>query len=291
MGMILMLLVFAFLGFLYWKASKSEKQDEQTVKPDEGQTLLEFLTGDVDHIYDNGIIQLKDQTFACMMEVGATTSTLNTDEENNAIWYAHRSFVHKVPYGLQASLYSQSLYIDMKPYVEAYRDQVNAHERDVDLTPELIASGEDVAQFLESFSDRKTRENKYYIICRVNPEQVENENQMRTGHYQLDAAIGKVGNATGITGEEAYEDAQGRLDEIVNIAHGEFSKMGCRLLRLNKEGIYQFVYQFFNREVSAEVNLVNLRKAGVFDENKISVTPSQGANFKPYNPQHEVTTP
>lgn len=236
---------------------KSENKD--TV-----QDLLQY-----EHIYDNGMVKLKQGTYTAVIEVKQINNRLNNIEEKTSVWQNYRDFINAV--NIRQTQLVQSHYLDISDFIQEYEDTSSSLAY---LTPELINAREDVLQNYQSYSERKTREYRSYIIFRFNPAKEGGEAGLRTGNGAIDTLMKSLREQTHqMTKEEEEDLSRAILDEMCDLSYQMLSNVGIESTRLTREGVLNMVYMTLNRDLSVIQRLQDASNARSFTEFKQSLTP------------------
>lgn len=256
----------AFYYFFKWIDKKNVKKDEKR-DPQYVQDLFQY-----EKIFDNGLIKLKNGTFAIVLEVSLIKMNMKSQNEKDSVWFTYRELANSLP--THCSLIVQSQYLDLTDYIDSYL-AISKDVEKVQLTPELQRSAEDVAAFLkQQYSERKTRDYKGYVIVRYNPFSQGTEAGISTGNRDIDSLIELIrGEVNTIPEDEAEELAQNMMDEVATLIYQAFDTIRCRVYRLDKAGVLTMIHQTLNRDLVTYESLNDLYERGAFSSFKQSLTP------------------
>ncbi|MCM3716619.1 hypothetical protein M3202_21490 [Alkalihalobacillus oceani] len=265
MSELIQIVLFLLVGYLIYRKLQSRYDTGENKKKITTQDILNYK-----NIDENGIVELHNGNFAMVIEVEPINLHMKSQREKDSIWFAMRSFSNSIP--TSYTLLVQSHFLDIAEYIEDYRKKIN--QPDSILTPQLIASGNQVARHLETFSERKTRDYRCYVIVRYNPYKDALESNISTGSRKLDHVFEKTTSTQTIPPDEAYELTESLFDEVADLVYQNFDTIGIKIARLNKLGIHDMLHQTLNRDLSPYHHIGDLYLAGAFSDNKQSVTPS-----------------
>lgn len=254
------IVVISLSAILFYYLSRQQKEELITVQD---------LLGKDAEVSPNGIIR-KGNMFRCIIEVSAINMPTKSQFENDAIWLEFRTLVNTL--NIHFTLLSQSQYIDIHDYSNEFKER---YENNYFLTPELKKMGEHVFRhYQELDEDNRSREYKYFIILHYNPYADDSiDSGVQTGSHILDDLLKKMSiNKTKMSKEEIHDLAIQVLDEATHFIFHAAHNMNMMYRRLDRLGVYNFVYSTLQRELAKSVRLSDASLAQSFTAQIDSLT-------------------
>lgn len=244
---------------VYGKKYQPDKKSHKVTVQD----LLSY-----DEITENGIVRADDAYFA-IIEVSQINSHLLDFNESSNVWFSFRTMLNSI--NIRHSLILQSRFYDVTDFVKSYETRSKALNN---LTPELENAREDVLDYYMDFSEEKNREQHGYIMFRFNPSYEGLDLGLSTGNAKIDEFFTKIkSKSSAINDEESRSVAISMLEEVCDLAYHLLYTIGCSSVRLNREGVLEYMYSFVNRDLTVHQRFSDALSQGMFNTEKISHTP------------------
>ncbi|MGN4128086.1 hypothetical protein ACMGD3_24230 [Lysinibacillus sphaericus] len=245
--------------FVYGKKYKTDALNQKKTVQD----LLSY-----DEITENGIVRADDAYFA-IIEVSQINSHLLDFNESQGVWFSFRTMLNSI--NIRHSLILQSRFYDVTDFVKNYETRSKALNN---LTPQLEEAREDVLDYYMDFSEERNREQRGYMMFRFNPSYEGLEVGLSTGNAKIDDILTKLkSKSSTVDDEESRSIAISMLEEVSDLAYHLLYTIGCSSVRLNREGVLEYMYSVVNRDLTVHQRFSDALSQGMFNTQKTSQTP------------------
>jgi len=244
---------------IYGKKYETKNQTQK-------QTVQDLLS--YDEITESGIVRASSAYFA-IIEVSQINSHLLDFNESSSVWFSFRTMLNSI--NIRHSFILQSHFYDVTDFVKSFETRSKALNN---LTNELEEAREDALDYYMDFSEERNREQRGYIMFRFNPSNEGLEIGLSTGNAKLDDFFTKLKSKSNTDDEESRSVAISMLEEVCDLAHQLLYTIGCPSMRLNREGVLEYMYSVVNRDLTVHQRLSDALSFGMFNTQKESQTPS-----------------
>ncbi|MDP5276137.1 hypothetical protein [Chengkuizengella axinellae] len=235
---------------------------------DKQEITTQDVIGKSVEISEEGIAK-RGNMYRAVIEVKPINTITSSNQEKDSIWIKHRSFINML--AIPHTFIVQSQYLDMKDYTSWYQEESRKNEY---LTPELLESANEVAEYYQKFDEKKkSRDFTGYIVIHFNPISDSIDSGVETGNAFFDGIFEKLKVNTKKISEEEKEDLSHQvIEEAVTHVMGACQNLGMQYRKLDKAGIYNMIYTTLQRELSYQVRLNDAIQAQSFTAQVDSIT-------------------
>lgn len=238
--------------------AKHTKHKNETV-----QDLLKYK-----EITEKGIV-VADGSYFAIIEVSQLNSNLLDFNESQSVWFNFRTMLNSI--NMRHSYILQSHFYDVGDFVFEYEQNSMALKN---LTPQLVEARHDVLRYYQNFSEERNREQRAFMMFRFNPSFEGLEVGLSTGNAKIDDFFTKMKTKSKALDEEETKGiAISMLEEVCDLAYHLLFTIGCDSIRLNREGVLDYMYGILNRDLTVHQKLSDAKVTGMFNFKKYSQTP------------------
>lgn len=262
--MIDFILIVAFLAAAYF----FYRQLKNSLNIKEKPMTVQDIIGKHAKVSKNGIIQ-NGSMYRAVIEVTQTNNNTNSVIENTRVWVNFRSLLNTL--GIPYTFRVQSKYLDIKDHSQEFTQRFEENDF---LTPELKELGRLIVQHYNTSDMKETRDYRCFVILHFDPLSDSIDSGVQTGVSFIDDLIKSVSNTNQKLDDEELDNlAQQILDEATQFVFSFCEQVGLHYRRLDREGVYDMVYEFLQKELSSVARLRDAVEAESFTAHIESLTP------------------
>lgn len=259
-------LVFALILSLRNRSSSNGKQKEKKKK---GRSTIDLFFDNAE-VDDDGLIRVgRERRLA--FRVQPVNMLAMSDEEQDQVWHAFRSYVAAMSIPHTFILTSQ--YMRLSDYIMTMEESIR--KLGYDRHPGLGRSAGSVIEYLRLIDESGgIRETQGYIIIRFDPGRHLTGGVVETGIGPLDDLVSNLSPEKKLNPKEEDEIARQILIESELLLLDTGKRIGMRVERLDRKGVYALGYQILQRDIAHALSLDDVPK----EASRSSLTPSKRPN-------------